>query len=30
MLNNIHIWVFVKWELKELKLGIKKSQVLGI
>jgi len=23
MLNNLHIWVFVKWELKELKFRIK-------
>jgi hypothetical protein len=30
MLNNLHIWVFVKWELKELKLGVKESQVLDI
>jgi hypothetical protein len=30
MLNNLHIWVFVKWELKELKLGVKESQVSGI
>jgi hypothetical protein len=30
MLNNLHVWVFVKWELKELKLGVKESQVLGI
>jgi hypothetical protein len=22
MLNNFHVWVFVKWELKELKLGV--------
>jgi hypothetical protein len=29
-LNNLHIWVFVKWELKELKLGVKESQVLDI
>jgi hypothetical protein len=29
-LNNLHIWVFVKWELKELKLGVKESQVPGI
>ncbi len=25
MLNNLHVWVFVKWELKELKLGVKKT-----
>jgi hypothetical protein len=30
MLNNLHVWVFVKWELKELKLGVKESQVPGI
>jgi hypothetical protein len=30
MLNKLHIWVFVEWELKELKLGVKESQVLGI
>jgi hypothetical protein len=30
MLNNLHVWVFVKWELKELKLGVKESQVSGI
>jgi hypothetical protein len=30
MLNNLHVWVFVKWELKELKLGVEESQVLGI
>jgi hypothetical protein len=30
MLNNLHIWVFVKWELKELKIGVKESQVPGI
>ncbi len=30
MLNNLHVWVFVKWELKEFKLGVKESQVLGI
>jgi hypothetical protein len=30
MLNNLHVWVFVKWELKELKLRVKESQVLGI
>ncbi len=30
MLNNLHIWVFVKWELKELKLRVKESQVPGI
>jgi hypothetical protein len=30
MLNNLHVWVFVKWELKELKLRVKKSQVSGI
>ncbi len=30
MLNNLHVWVFVKWELKELNLGVKKSQVSGI
>jgi len=30
MLNNLHIWVFVEWELKELKLGVKESQVPGI
>ncbi len=30
MLNNLHVWVFVKCELKELKLGVKESQVLGI
>jgi hypothetical protein len=29
-LNNLHVWVFVKWELKELKLGVKESQVPGI
>jgi hypothetical protein len=29
-LNNFHIWVFVKWELKELKLEVKESQVSGI
>jgi hypothetical protein len=23
MLNNLHVWVFVKWELKELKFRIK-------
>jgi hypothetical protein len=23
MLNNLHVWVFVKWELKELKLESK-------
>jgi len=23
MLNNLHVWVFVKWELKELKLKVK-------
>jgi hypothetical protein len=27
MLNNLHVWVFVKWELK---LGVKESQVPGI
>jgi len=30
MLNNLHVWVFVKWELKELKLEVKESQVPGI
>jgi hypothetical protein len=30
MLNNLHVWVFVKWELKELKFGVKESQVPGI
>jgi hypothetical protein len=25
MLNNLHVWVFVKWELKELKFRIKES-----
>jgi len=30
MLNNLHIWVFVKWELKKLKLGVEESQVSGI
>jgi hypothetical protein len=30
MLNNLHVWVFVKWELKELKLGVKESQVPSI
>jgi hypothetical protein len=30
MLNNLHVWVFVKWELKELKLRVKESQVPGI
>ncbi len=30
MLNNLHVWVFVKWELKELKLRVKESQVSGI
>jgi hypothetical protein len=30
MLNNLHVWVFVKWGLKELKLGVKESQVPGI
>ncbi len=30
MLSNLHVWVFVKWELKELKLGVKESQVSGI
>jgi hypothetical protein len=30
MLNNLHVWVFVKWELKELKLGVEESQVPGI
>ncbi len=30
MLNNLHVWVFVKWELKEFKLGVKESQVSGI
>jgi hypothetical protein len=30
MLNNLHIWVFVEWELKELKLGVKESQFPGI
>jgi len=30
MWNNLHVWVFVKWELKELKLGVKESQVPGI
>jgi hypothetical protein len=29
-LNNLHVWVFVKWELKELKIGVKESQVPGI
>jgi hypothetical protein len=29
-LNNLHVWVFVKWGLKELKLGVKESQVPGI
>jgi hypothetical protein len=29
-LNNLHAWVFVKWELKELKLRIKESQVPSI
>jgi len=23
MLNNLHVWVFVTWELKELKFRIK-------
>jgi hypothetical protein len=30
MWNNLHVWVFVKWELKELKLGVKESHVPGI
>jgi hypothetical protein len=30
MLNNLHVSIFVKWELKELKLGVKESQVSGI
>jgi hypothetical protein len=30
MLNNLHVWVFVKWELKELKFGVKESQVPSI
>jgi hypothetical protein len=30
MLNNLHVWVFAKWELKELKLGVKESQVPDI
>jgi len=25
MLNNLHVWVFVKWELKKLKFKIKES-----
>jgi hypothetical protein len=30
MLNNLHVWVFLKWELKELKLRVKESQVPSI